>query len=527
MSEQIYYRQSGGISVKAPLEAFHDAMLPLLRKYGITERLPADKPSTAYEHIGIDFDVLIGEPPNAVRYSKYQPNAYESGFFEMKLEATLQNAAAGDSLFLKIDITNAAPKPTKGFWLNVEFEGEKNQVEAIKNAIKPVLAKFDFELHETESKLMSNFYEQIDFETLARKSNESGGAKEDLNNLFGATFALEKWLFIARGELPNVNPYIAANADYADGQQMIRAFTDSVRLQRFAKENNLTDADGSAQMLTVPTLGIVEYLEQFIQYGVHGVWFNSDSSSDGYFIPLKQLRLIKVHLAKINWQSVNQPTDPTLPHNSGIVPPVNSSKPDEQSAEIKTAVVMMQDGLMSSENVFTTSPRSYFCFCRLPASWADGERVKNLVSEKLFEIVYRQTWDTKKPPEGSRYIVPQPKSKVYSREEAGKLDWNALYKEIVGDVLFLFYIADENGELREVTETKFRAEIDLSFQKTLEKLSGYTDWFRSGTINFETTFKPFFHALKPLLANYAGAGEYDFAFAGGIDEPVMKDCLKM
>lgn len=367
----------------------------------------------------------------------------------------------------------------------------------------------------------------MDFDELACKSNESGGAMENLNNMFGATFALKEWFFIARGVLPNINPYVASNAGYADGQQMIRAFTDVDRLQRFAQENNLTDADGSAQMLTVPTLGIVEYLEQFIQDGVHGVWFNSDSVSEGCFIPLAQLRPIKEHLAKINWQFINQPTDSTLPHNSGFVPPVNASNPAAQpSAETKTALVMMQDGLMSSDNVFTTSSRTYFCFCRLPASWTDGERVKDSVAEKLFQIVYRQTWDTKKPPEGSRYIVPQPKSKVYSREEAGNLDWKTLHQEIVGDVLFLFYIADENGDLREVGETDFRAEIDLSFQKTLEKLSGYTNWFQSGTIRFETTFKPFFQALKPLLADYAGAGEYKFSFAGGIDEPGMKDLFE-
>ena len=85
---------------------------------------------------------------------------------------------------------------------------------------------------------------------------------------------------------------------------MIRAFTDSVRLQHFAKENNLTAPDGSAQMLEIPVKGAVEYLEQFIKYGVHGVWFNSDTVSDGYFIPLAQLRPIKEHLAKINWHSV-------------------------------------------------------------------------------------------------------------------------------------------------------------------------------------------------------------------------------
>ena len=144
-----------------------------------------------------------------------------------------------------------------------------------------------------------------DFDALSRKSNESSGAMEDLNKLFSATFALEKWIFIARGELPNVNPYIAANAGYAGGQQMIRAFTDTVRLQRFAKENNLTAADGSAQMLEIPTAGIVDYLEKFIAHGVFGVWFNSDTVSDGYFVPLKQLRPIKEYLAKLGGNSVD------------------------------------------------------------------------------------------------------------------------------------------------------------------------------------------------------------------------------
>ncbi|MBX7173245.1 MAG: hypothetical protein K1X72_19910 [Pyrinomonadaceae bacterium] len=134
------------------------------------------------------------------------------------------------------------------------------------------------------------------FDELSRKAF-STNAMEDLNALFGEVYELENWLFIARGEMPNLNPYIAANPDFADGQQMIRAFTDSERLQRFARENNLTGEDGSALVLTIPTANIVEYLEQFIPYGVHGIWFNSDTESEGFFIPLKQLRPIKEHLA--------------------------------------------------------------------------------------------------------------------------------------------------------------------------------------------------------------------------------------
>lgn len=146
---------------------------------------------------------------------------------------------------------------------------------------------------------------EINFDALARKAMQSGGAAEDIENLSKQIFALPKWHFIARGEFPEVNPYVASNADYADGQPMIRAFTDTNRLQRFAKENNLTKADGSTLMLDIPIDEIVDYLEKFIAHGVHGIWFNSDSGSEGFFFPLAQLRPIKEQLEKMNSETAN------------------------------------------------------------------------------------------------------------------------------------------------------------------------------------------------------------------------------
>jgi hypothetical protein len=142
----------------------------------------------------------------------------------------------------------------------------------------------------------------IDFDDLSRKTTESGGAMEDLNNLYGQVFSLSEWYFIARGEFPDVSPYIASNARYADGKYMIRAFTDKERLHRFAKENNLTGADGEVLTLDIPTANIIDYLEQFIPHNVHGIWFNSDGGSEGFFAPLQQLRPIKEHLERINWR---------------------------------------------------------------------------------------------------------------------------------------------------------------------------------------------------------------------------------
>jgi hypothetical protein len=38
---------------------------------------------------------------------------------------------------------------------------------------------------------------------------------EDAARLFGHAFALPEWYFIARGQFPNVTPYIASNEGFA------------------------------------------------------------------------------------------------------------------------------------------------------------------------------------------------------------------------------------------------------------------------------------------------------------------------
>ena len=145
---------------------------------------------------------------------------------------------------------------------------------------------------------------EIDFDALVQNTNESNNAREDLDTLYGQVFALPEWYFIARGQLPDLSPYIASNAQVADGQYMVRAFTDTDRLSRFARENNLMESNpaGSEQVsiLSVPTEKIVDYLEQFIAQDIFGIWFNSDTQSYGFFAPLKQLRPIQEHLKNLS-----------------------------------------------------------------------------------------------------------------------------------------------------------------------------------------------------------------------------------
>ena len=65
-----------------------------------------------------------------------------------------------------------------------------------------------------------------DFDRLSAVANDAGAAIGDQDALFGAAFRLKEWHFIARGELPGVRPYVAANPGIASGAPMVKAFTD-------------------------------------------------------------------------------------------------------------------------------------------------------------------------------------------------------------------------------------------------------------------------------------------------------------
>lgn len=281
----------------------------------------------------------------------------------------------------------------------------------------------------------------VDFDALARKTVESNGAMEDLNNLYGAAFALSQWHFIARGTPPDVNPYIASNADYADGQHMVRAFTDTDRLMNFARENNLTDADGSASILSIPTANIIEYLEQFSAYGVHGVWFNSNTESDGFFLPLRQLRPVKEHLAKINWQT----------------PFVNDAGDDG----VKTLLIVVKDGLMFPSGFVSEASNTCNFFCRVPSDWTDGEQLKPEYLEKIYQKVYGVNWRMGND-DGSKYVVINSFTTIFTPEVARTTQWSGTVNGNGNS--YWFYTVDERGELQKVTAEEFQAAVNAAFQ---------------------------------------------------------------
>lgn len=365
----------------------------------------------------------------------------------------------------------------------------------------------------------------VDFDALSKKAMETN-AMEDLNALFGAAFALEKWQFISRGELPNVYPYVASNPTVADNQPMIRAFTDVDRLMRFARENNLTDADGSANILTIPTENIIPYLEGFTSQGAFGVWFNCDSESKDFYIPIRQLQPIKDHLAKL--------------------------KPTAETG-FTALVLTISDGLMLPSDFVKKS--SYNCnfFCWIPREWTEDLQLKTEYLEKLYEQFYGAGWRAGNS-DGSRYVVLEANSAVISPERVESTKWNVVQNNELNR--YWFYIGEANGTFKSVTADEFQANFDAYFQTKntnearkrqdnladlgfrespdggieqnlvigdspvsisknpviAQKIKDTVDTDitinKVGAVNFDTSIATFYEAIVPLLQDFQGTGEY-------------------
>lgn len=354
----------------------------------------------------------------------------------------------------------------------------------------------------TKSKRNKFMTSDVNFDELSVKTTQTN-AIEDFDALFGAAFALSEWHFISRGELPDVYPYVASNAQYADNQPMIRAFTDTNRLLRFARENNLTGSDGSANILTIPTANIVDYLEGFIAHGAYGIWFNSDTESDGFFIPLKQLRPIKEHLAKLN------------------PPQTAASKPS-----VETLQFVVKEGLMLPSADIIPAPYTTNLFWRMPSDWVSGEEVK---AEHLRKIEREMSGGRSENIEGAFYVVTDYSTKVFEPEKAKNIKWSDILPAD-DDNVYMFFIASANGEIRKVSATEFQADVDASFgaattaeaRKPQDNLANFGmsqtadgDFDLNLTINqvgavdFDASIAPFFETIVPLLNDFQGSGDYE------------------
>lgn len=485
MSSKIYY-EFGQTDGKTPLEKFYEAMLPLLENYGLTAEFPADKPSLEYSVSGIEFSVLIGEPPAAIRYIKWQESPYSSGGIELTLESeTLVHIETGEKLYFKIFITDyisGMNKDPTTLWLSVKFSGAESEVEAFKNAVSTVLAKYGFRSHAVQnstvagdpynnlsvnsndnlkSELMTN--NNINFDELAQKAFAPGAGEADYEKLFAAAFSLPEWHFIADGEMSNLSPHCALFPDFFGDQPAVAVFTDTERARKFMAESNTEFGSNDKSInldygnptatissedliLSVPTTNILDYIEKLIPKGVVKIFFNPDKDSHGFSNDLKIMRPIREHLESKN----------LLPKNAD-----KTTFEDAPQTSVKTLIVQIKDGLGFPSGFVKAAEDTMHLFCRVPPNWVDGEQLKPAYLEKIYAQFYGANWRMGNS-DGSHYKILDSYTKIFTPETVKTTKFGGTVNQDKHQ--FFFYIADKYDAIRKVTAEEFQADIDAERQ---------------------------------------------------------------
>ncbi|WP_152970426.1 hypothetical protein [Frigoribacterium sp. RIT-PI-h] len=123
--------------------------------------------------------------------------------------------------------------------------------------------------------------ERID--ELARTAERRGIDDTDAQaDLWDALFALDRWWFIARGELPDVQPLVVD----VDGRLMVLASTSPERARQHGLARGLSEEE-AGRLLALPSSGFVDDAVARERTGVFGVLF--DVEGKGPYAPLGAL----------------------------------------------------------------------------------------------------------------------------------------------------------------------------------------------------------------------------------------------
>jgi hypothetical protein len=119
---------------------------------------------------------------------------------------------------------------------------------------------------------------------------KNDASQEHLTALWTATFELDRWWFVQRGEPDDPHPFVGV----FDGKPFLLAFTSAKRARNFAVSNGYASADGSAFVLALSPDDAVAQTKAWIDGGIHAVTF--DHGITGYFAPLANLEPIRAHV---------------------------------------------------------------------------------------------------------------------------------------------------------------------------------------------------------------------------------------
>lgn len=119
----------------------------------------------------------------------------------------------------------------------------------------------------------------VDFDQLSL-TGRIDESQQTMERLWGEVYRLDSWFFLARGEVPDVRPFIGM----VQQRPFVMAFTDAARVAEFAQRQGIAAEDGSARALSMPPDGFASMVQAYIDGGVFGILFNDGPA--GFFAPL-------------------------------------------------------------------------------------------------------------------------------------------------------------------------------------------------------------------------------------------------
>jgi len=124
---------------------------------------------------------------------------------------------------------------------------------------------------------------------LARAGGDETDGVTAQRALWGAVFALPRWLFVARGGEDEPRPFIGV----PDEIPTIFAFTTGTRARAFAVDRLGLPEEEAGLMLAIRTASAVEWVAGFAEHGVQRIMFD-----DEFFAPIGNLIPIRDDLAR-------------------------------------------------------------------------------------------------------------------------------------------------------------------------------------------------------------------------------------
>lgn len=125
---------------------------------------------------------------------------------------------------------------------------------------------------------------QVSFSALVEAVRENR-TDATIAALADAVVRLSKWHFVARGQFPNVLPFIGV----VDGQPLVVAFSQPALAYAYAVNQQLAMPDGAFPVLSLPVSQAYDLVRQLGQQGVTGILFDERPNGVGAVLPLASL----------------------------------------------------------------------------------------------------------------------------------------------------------------------------------------------------------------------------------------------